>query len=62
MPAKLYTVEEAAAYLRLAPQAVYRKCKDGTLRHRRIEPRTIRFTEQDLKSALRVNGNGKSAK
>ncbi len=59
MPLKLYTVEEAAAYLRLAPQAIYRKCKDGTLQHRRIEPRTIRFTEQDLARALRAGANGK---
>ena len=58
MSDRLLTVSEAAEYLRLNPEVVRRKVREGKLRARRLNgSRAIRFTLADLRGA--TNGNGK---
>jgi excisionase family DNA binding protein len=47
----LLTVKEAAAFLRLSPDTIYRATKAGTLPHVRIG-RSIRFSEEALEEFL----------
>ena len=49
---KLLTVNEAAEVLSLTPTTIYRMTKAGTLPHVRIG-RSIRFSEEDLKSLFK---------
>ena len=56
MSDRLLTVSEAAEYLRLAPEVVRRKVREGKLRARRLNgSRAIRFTLADLRRA--TNGS-----
>lgn len=47
----LLTVKEAAAFLRLTPDTVYRATKAGKLPHARIG-RSIRFSQEALEDYL----------
>lgn len=49
---KLLTVNEAAEVLSLTPTTIYRMTKAGALPHVRIG-RSIRFSEEDLKSLFK---------
>lgn len=46
--ARLYTVREAARLLRYHPFSVYRLVCLGRLRHRRLGPKTLLFSREDL--------------
>ena len=46
--ARLYTVREAAAVLGFHPFSVYRLACKGSLRYRRLGPKTLLFSREDL--------------
>lgn len=48
MPAPIYTIREAAEYLRLAPSTLYRFIESGILPHHRFGVKKIIFTQSDL--------------
>lgn len=56
----LLTVKEAAAFLRLAPDTVYRATKAGKLPHARIG-RSIRFSQEALEEYLNTPAAPKQA-
>ncbi len=60
--AKLYTVREAARVLGYHPFSVYRLVWLGKLRHRRLGPKTLLFSREDLlryRESLRKAKKGK---
>lgn len=54
MPDKLYTIEEAAAYLRYSVKTMYNLVQRGAITYRKIGPKhtAIRFTAEDLQEYL----------
>ena len=54
MPEKLYTIEEAADYLRYSAKTMYNLVQRGAITYRKIGPRhtAIRFTAEDLQEYL----------
>ena len=56
----LLTVKEAAAFLRLCPDTIYRATKAGNLPHVRIG-RSIRFSQEALEEYLNNPGSADPA-
>lgn len=54
MPEKLYTIEEAADYLRYSNKTMYNLVQRGAITYRKIGPShtAIRFTAEDLQEYL----------
>lgn len=54
MQEKLYTAEEAAAYLRYSVKTMYNLIQRGAITYRKIGPKhtAIRFTAEDLQEYL----------
>lgn len=60
MEDRLFTVDEAAQYLRLHPESVRRQVREGKLPHRRTAGGKIRFTSEDLHLVAAPTTNDKS--